>query len=498
MLPFELYPVEVWRKKCTRLYYLCVAVLSRSFEDKFRNFGVLQRHMCAFLEKPKDVSPQKFISVFRGSFKTTVLVGFMVWIFCWSLALGTPVAICYNTATKENAEAVSLDFQDIILNNKLLHWIFPELPAKESGYRKFSTWKIEFHHVKLHFTSLDTTKPSRHYDIIINDDLVNDKNSDSDVMRQSVIRSWRYQKSILTRYIKFGIGHEIDVGTLYHHKDLIAFIMGLPRYDKFIVPFKLGDMLVFQCNGDILTFPEMFTWEDFKRIKEEQGSDIFATQYELRCIDSQDRLLYPEWVTQWTGRSARSRITLVVDPGATENRKNCPSGITICSTDDDNIDVVLAEEVWLSPKRLLKHLIELKNLYRVDELYCEKEKYSLVFKDLVEILHPDLDIGLISHDNMPKEARRIKLKPLLEHRKIRFGPNSKLLAQRLMEEPDAEYHDTVDSMALQLKVAKPPDKKGGYHDWEDENPDDFETELRKAGVFKEEIPHQRSEDDLYF
>ena len=93
-----------FRRKAKSLYWFCTVVLAEAFPDKFHDFGDLQKEMCDYLDLRITPSRRKLLSEFRGSLKTTVLLGFTVWLFCWYLANEKFTSIIYNTATKANCQ----------------------------------------------------------------------------------------------------------------------------------------------------------------------------------------------------------------------------------------------------------------------------------------------------------------------------------------------------------------------------------------------------------
>jgi len=220
--------------------------LGECWKDKFQDFGKLHKLLCDFLNLEKNPSRKKFISIFRGSYKTTVLVGYAIYLLTWALVNKKPISIVYNTATKENAESFMEDVRETIRQGIFYRWIFPDgLPdSTDNTYKRWSMKKIEYKWIRFHVASLDTRQVSRHYTIMINDDLVNDDNAHSDVERGNIKRKWRYQKSIITRYKKHDIGLEVDVGTPFDSRDLINYITTkVKSYDKFIMPYALPDEL---------------------------------------------------------------------------------------------------------------------------------------------------------------------------------------------------------------------------------------------------------------
>ena len=439
--------------------------------------------MCAFLDTRLTPSRRKYLSIFRGSFKTTVLLGFCIWLFVWAEVTGNTISICYNTGTKDNAEAFMEDFRETLINCTLLHWIFPSFPKTKDSYRRWTMKKVETRVAKFHVASLDTKQVSRHYTVIVNDDLVNDLNAYSERERETVIRQWKFQKSILTRYSKFKVGLELDTGTPFHSRDLISYIRTkVETYDKFIVPWAIedgrGKVDPFRKNG-VLTFPEMFDWEDFQVKKEDQGSSIFSTQYGLEVLEESDVLCKPEWIRHWSALPEEYKRVMIIDPAGVEKKSSSASGFNISDIDPvGNIYVVYSGKYWVTPSDLIRKMDEMRLSYRPDEIYIEKEKYSTTIADTMQHLAPKLNFGYVEHHGVSKAPRIYRMKQWLETGRIMFGPNMKPLEDRLLsyqgEDTDT---DELDPLAYQVQILEPPKRGGRIRSQESDMVDQFEKEM---------------------
>ena len=159
---FDAMPREQWLECSRWLYFFCRHVLSTAWLDKYQDLGLIHRKLCAFLMVSETPSRKKFITMFRGSLKTTIILGYVIWLFCWHITKAKPIAICYNTATRENAEAFMNDFRETIMTSRFLHFLFPQVPTDAKKYRKWSLLKVEYKWVRFHVSSLDTKQVSRH------------------------------------------------------------------------------------------------------------------------------------------------------------------------------------------------------------------------------------------------------------------------------------------------------------------------------------------------
>lgn len=438
-----------------QLWYFCVVVLADAYPDKFHDWGKIQKEMCDFLQDP--TSDQKFLSAFRLSFKTTCLLGYMVWDFCWSIEDGKPSSLIYVTATKENVHLISDDFRHILLNCPLLHEIFPWLPKEKGGFDKFTKDGVELRHVKTHFSSYETTLVSRHYPKWINDDLENDENSLTDTSRAAIINKWRLQKAILFKVRKKRMGLEIESGTPYHYQGLNWKIRQMKSYSKLIIPSETPD-------GQP-TFPELYTIEDLRQKREEMGTSLYSAQFLLRPLAAEDALCPEEWLKYWEKPPELAWRVLIVDAGGSEPGKNDPSGITIVDhAEDGNMYVVFAEELWLSSVELVQTMIRLKEQYKPDDIRIEKEKYATTVADVVAHHFPQLRISFVEHKGRSKPLRIWRLRQWFQTRSIYISPNQTALRDQILSYPSSltGRDDLLDSLSYQIDCRRVP-KRAPVH-----------------------------------
>ena len=443
---------EWWRQECRDLYFFETVVLGSAWPDRFHDFGELQRRMCDFLNPRVTLSRKKFLSAFRLSFKTTVLQGFFDYQFVWSIADNQPTGIVYNTATKENASSFQESIKYDLVQNDLLKWIFPELPQNESAYKTMTKSKIQAGHTRMEFSSLDTIQVGRHAPEMVNDDLENDENAFSDTLREELKRKWRYQKAILTKIRKKGLGLEIDIGTPYHFQGLIWQIMGMKSYDKLIVPCWE------EVEGRrILAMPEVWTEEDFLEKREEMGSAIFSAQFLLHPLPEEDALCYPKWIKYYSALPEVSWRTMVVDPGGSDPKTKDATGISIVDTDENgDMYVVYYQKLWLSPDELMNLMHQLQKDYRPDDIRIEKEKYSITIADQFRHRFPLMKVSFVEHKHRKKRHRIWKLRQWLQGGRIFIPMDNKELETDLIQYPHLDYDDGLDSLAYHLDIRRVP------------------------------------------
>jgi hypothetical protein len=453
-----------WREHALDLIFFNSEIMPFAWDEKFHDFGKIHAMMCKHLDPYHQKSTQIYLSAHRGSGKTTQLLGYACWWLIWSIVKRTTDSMIYNTATKENCWNMQSDVKHSLLQNDFLHWVFPEMPRKENEWDDITKNRIKCRQVKLDFASLETTLVSRHYPKWINDDLENDQNSKSDYSRSELIRTWKYQKAILTKIRKRNIGREMEVGTPYHVNGLTWKIRNMNRYSVMEIPcYKNRD------KNQGVWYDELYDVGDFEEKRDQMGASIFSAQYLLQPLSEEDALCPEAWLKHWDALPDLRWRTMVVDPGGAEPGKSDATGITICDTDENgNIYVVYAEEHFLTPMKFCDLVVKLKEAYDVDDCRVEKEKYSITVADLFRHRYPLFNISFVEHkgrskgDNTSRINTRIwRLKQWFESKRIFVGKNQKTFIDQLLTFPQTSTgrDDIMDSLAYHLDIRRIPKRQ---------------------------------------
>ena len=457
-----------WRLNGLRsLSWFNANIMPFAWDDKFQDFGHMHQVICDHLDPAINRNPQIYLSAFRGSHKTTQLLGFICWFLVRNLVRKSSNALVYNTATKENTFNMQADVRHSLLYNPVIHWAYPEVPDEEKKFDDMTKPRIQHKQVKLDFTSLETTLVSRHYPVWINDDLENDENCRTEYMREALKTKWKYQKAILTKIKSRGVGLEIEVGTPYSVNGLTWMIRNLPRYSKVEIPCYIGGE---KRNG--VWFPELYAVEDFEAKLEEMGTTLFSAQYLLKPLSEEDALCPEGWIRRWTALPELRWRSMVIDPALSASPGSDATGITIVDTDENGtIFIVFADEFFVTPDKLIDTIVALKNRFDPDDIRIEKVAYSTTIADTWVHRYPDLNISFVEHKGRAKgdkknrdvmNTRIWRLKQWFETRRILLPPLGQypLFEKQLVEYPDSRRDDMLDSLAYHLDIRMIPRRKG--------------------------------------
>lgn len=478
---------EWWRSAAQDLTFFNSMVMPMCWDDKFHDFGEIHAKMCRHLDPYYQKNSQIWLSAHRGSGKTTQLMGFMVWWMVHAITNHVSDAMIYNTATKENAWNMSADIKHSLLNNEFLHWIYPELPRQENSWDDMTKNRIRYRHIKLDFSSLETTLVSRHYPKWLNDDLENDINAKSEYSRGELIKTWKYQKAILTKIKGRNVGIEIEVGTPYHVNGLTWMIRKMKGFSKIEIPCYID-----RDKHKGVWYKELYTVEDFEQKRDVMGTSIFSAQYLLQPLSEEDALCPETWIRYWDTLPDVRWRSMVVDPGGPDSGKSDATGITICDTDEfGNIYVVYAEEHFVTPMKFCDLVVGLKERYDVDDCRIEKERFSTTVADLFRHRYPLFNISFVEHKGRSKgsasvrgDSRIWRLRQWFESKRIFIGRNQKSFQDQVLTfpQPTTGRDDMIDSLAYQLDIRRIPKRKSKLilpsgREWEPSIEESFEREM---------------------
>jgi hypothetical protein len=289
------YLLEKKRRMATAsLYYFCKYVMH--FDDMS-----LQPHweLCQFLQKWGS-SNDCLILLPRGTFKSSVTsVGFPV----WRLVRNRSLRFLLTSGQLENTK----NFLSLIRSNLESNEDFRALFGDWSTNRRNDTWHSTALSVagrqkfraedSLTASSYEITKVSQHYDAVIVDDLMNEKN----VTTKEQIDKCDSYLQLMNPFLDPQIDHperpgpRIVVGTRWHYDDVYGRIIARERKRRRDGLGCSWHMLVrpaYNKTKTMVYFPSRFSVKYLERLREESGMSRyhFSCQYLNDPIPDEDQI----------------------------------------------------------------------------------------------------------------------------------------------------------------------------------------------------------------
>jgi len=221
----------------------------------------------------------------RSSFKSTI---FTVAACIWFIIRNPEIKIGLGSWKHDIAKGFLTEIKSHLEENDLLKRLYPEIfyddPRKESPkwtdemIRVIRLSKYKEHTIETF--GIEKQPTSRHYDIIILDDVVNETN----VTSNDIIQKTKDKFRLLTSLLVVPKNPIFVIGTRYHFNDLYS---ELEENEDWLV-YKRPALI----DGSPL-FPERLGIEELEKVKKIQGLYIYSCQYLLTPMSPEDRTLNP-------------------------------------------------------------------------------------------------------------------------------------------------------------------------------------------------------------
>ena len=344
----------------------------------------------------------------RSHFKTTIAtIGQTI----WDIVRNPNVRILLVAQSAPNAERFLLEIQNHILYNDMLRWLYPEIVPPEVTKARWNAREIQVpRDVLFREPTVDSigsrgAVESRHYDIIRADDIIGEKEFNSQSEMEKTIEWCSGLESLLVSPT-FG---QIDfVGTRWRMDDVYAFVERFYGGHNEEIPAgpyatKKGELVIFRRqareNGEPI-FPELFTNQFFERLMRE-NPHRYAAQYANNPQASGIALIQKEWLRYFSYTdSEETSITftrpgdgsvhtvsvndldriLVYDPAVSETKTASKNAILVLGKYEQDIFVLDYRVGHYQPDTAIDHLFELDEKWNLRLLSIEDIAFQKAIK----------------------------------------------------------------------------------------------------------------------
>ena len=297
---------------------------------------------------------------------------------------------------------------------------------------------------------------SRHYDVIIGDDLVDEENARTAYMRNKLL-TWYYKTLIPT----LEPGGELSIhGTRYHHLDLYGHLIANEMSGGLLrMPALVGN----DVDGWRSQWPEKFSTDHLLRMRSSMGSIIFDSQYQVstekmagggifdidQCqLVSDDQI--PDGLPRFLGAdlaiSQKTQADLfevvVVAYDSTADRYYV-------------IDHYANRNTFQEQRRIIE---EMSRRHDIERGAIEAIAYQAALIQELKRENPDLSLIPVK-PKKDKVTRAWRLAAKFEDRKMFFRKGLDGLIEELVLFPDAEHDDGFDALDLAVKACRMRAKK---------------------------------------
>jgi predicted phage terminase large subunit-like protein len=289
---------------------------------------------------------------------------------------------------------------------------------------------------------------SKHYDIIILDDVVDEEAARSKTMRRK-LETW-YYKELLPTLEPNGELHII--GTRYHHNDLYGRLIeaGVP---------VLIDKAINDNNGE-----ESALWEDkfplelLRKKRDEAGPAIFNAQYQNDVTAMKGAIFRPEWIEVREAPPCQRKYQGVDLAIGKENHNDYFAHVTIGESGRGQYHVLSVYRARLSFEDQFRAIRTLFMRHdRPDSPVVSVGVEANAYQEaMAQRLREKTMIPVTSIiQTRDKIARAMRLQGLLQTGKITFPPSGcSHLIEELLAFPDSDHDDLVDALEISVRMAR--------------------------------------------
>lgn len=392
----------------------------------------------------------------RGHFKSTIAtIAYPIWKCLQDHDYR--VGIILNTMTNACDKTREIKFQ--IENNEKLHTLFPELLTERGD--KWTEEKLEIFKnragMNIEAKGIFGSLVSKHYDLLIFDDIMDKEKSSTIEMIEKVKQKFRQSFSLVEH------GRVIVIGTRWHFNDVYYYIQ-----KNFSEEFKIICKSAYDENGEPI-FKEQFTKKKLNFIRKMEGEYNFSCFYLNRPVDP-DKSIFKESNFNWIDdlpKLDELNVFTLIDPAIKVKADSSYSAIVTIGMDAfENVYVIDVVRAKMRPSKLVAEILAVYNKFKpiligIEEIGFQELLSRYIYDSSIQI-GVNLPIKTLKTKNKSKEARIMRLQPKFEDGKIYFWKNARginELATQLLQFPYS-LDDTADAFAYHIDIAfKPTFKK---------------------------------------
>ncbi len=478
-------------EKCKASFkYFCLLILG----SRYGSFYKVHQELMDFIQQPG----YQLILIPRGLYKSTICsVAFPLWVL-----LNYPdTAILLCNEVKKNPKKWLSEQKEFLTASRLYRWLFPnDVPADP---RKFGTdvdWtsprkKAPWKEASVEVASIEHAVVSRHFHLIIADDLVGEGNSRTPGGIARAKEWWsRSQYLFINKPSPMYKSHPVCakvIGTRWHYSDIYSDLEkagGPPAFVRRAVENIEGRR--------ILLCPEVLSQEILAERRKASSSHDYQAQMMMHPVPANEAL-FKSWNTRYfveadlVGKTLVSRVS--VDMAIAQENHSDFTVVMVTSTDElGNLYVREYRRERMSPHEALDTIHAFKEKYDAPYMIAEGGVIDKVFNHIV---HEDSKrtgrmIGMVPVKGTVmasgKRGRAYTLQPLHEQKRVFIKQDMEDLEEELMKFGFFDHDDCVD--ALTLVTAS------GHHIWGDRETPHTAPKVHTAAWWVER--HERRQSDV--
>lgn len=360
-------------------------------------------------------------------------------------------------------------------------------------------------------TGVEAETTGGHYDLIVLDDLMGEKNYQTPESRAKAKRFYRSMLNLLQP----GTGRLVVIGTRWHLDDVYNDIQTTDR--------EYFDIAVRQVieNGHLI-FPKMFSkkWDPVAKKWTESATECFdyvnhlkarlkpsewSSQYLNQPIAEEDQKFRKEYFKYWDKRPAGLFVSITIDSAIGLKKEADYTAINVTGmTDDQRLYVMDYTRGHWKISDIIENVITMYLKWKPDVVAMEDNGFQIAIKEGLEAAMREKGIyiavqGLTHGSDRSKEMRIEAMEPfyragLVYHANWMKDADFEM---ELMSFPKGGHDDLIDAASMQLEVLCPGDgafldnePKPGTMAWEARECDRTASAMNVDAFFRDLVPKE--------
>jgi len=417
----------------------------------------LHKEVCDFLTLP---DRRKMLVLPRGHYKTTIsTISYPMW-----LSINNPdIRILLASSTTTNAQKMLGLIRAKWERCDMLRWLFPELVPDTGLSRWNDSCAVirrahDFPEGTYEAIGAGGTAVSRHYDVIIEDDLVSEDHLISKEQMDKVISWHQYKESL---FVSPGKGLDVLIGTRWAHFDLLSHVMETEN-DRVRYVRSATE------NG-VPIFPEEFTLQELERLLTVMGPYRYSCQYLNDPTQDTARKFEEQWLRYFdTLPDGSYAYYTAVDPaasvfkagGGVARDSDYTALVTIAVNPEGDIYVVDVVCDRLGVDEFIYELFRVVETYHPRQVGIETNAFqrALLFPIRAEMKRSNTHFPIVelkATRAATKQLRILALQPYFANNTIHIRKEDKELLHEFRLFPLAKHDDILDALAYVVQMHRP-------------------------------------------
>ncbi|UCD57371.1 MAG: phage terminase large subunit [Candidatus Hydrogenedentota bacterium] len=353
------------------------------------------------------------------------------------------VRILLASNTQAQAEAFVREVRGHLERNRIFRRVFGDFVGPKWTDRELivSGRKRIAKEPTIYATGVGGAVVSRHFDIVICDDIVDEQNARIESRREK-LRTWFFK--VLLPCLE-PEGKLCVVGTRYHYRDLYGHLIESGFMPTVVIIRALD-------SEGKSSWPERFPTERLVQIRREAGTVIFNAQYQNDTVAMKGAVFKEEWLRFYDALPLSLRTYQGVDLSIGQHSGSDFFAIVTIGTDAwGNIYVLDCYQSRLSFRQQTTAIVERFRQFDPIKVAIESNAYQAAQVERVRELGVVRAVKVFTARD--KLSRAWKLSALFEDGRVWLGRNMHELIEQLLAFPQCEYDDLFDALELAIGIS---------------------------------------------